>query len=164
MSADPSRACATCALTERRDRGEAPPWDLILRTRHWDLAHAFGTAIEGWLVLVLRRHAATLAELSDDEATDVGLLVQRASQALRDAVDAEKTYVAQFAEHPDHRHVHIHVIARREDLGDGWRGPGVFGAMGVEPDRLVPEWRMTEIAAAVRRALDGQVPRLLLVE
>lgn len=54
--------CATCELVARRDRGEAPPWDMILRTEMWDVAHAFGTSAEGWLVVVLRRHETSLAE------------------------------------------------------------------------------------------------------
>jgi hypothetical protein len=45
--------CQTCELVERRGAGAAPPWDFVLRTASWDVAHAFGTSIEGWTVLVL---------------------------------------------------------------------------------------------------------------
>lgn len=61
----PMTACRTCELVQRRDAGGAPPWDQIVRTPTWDVAHAFGTTIEGWTVLVLRRHVASVAELTD---------------------------------------------------------------------------------------------------
>ncbi len=42
--------CMTCELVARRDRGEAPLWDNIYRTAHWDLVHSYNTALPGWLV------------------------------------------------------------------------------------------------------------------
>lgn len=64
-------ACTTCDLVARRDAGEAPPWDSILRTPHWDVVHAYGTSLEGWIVLVARRHLTAVAELSTDEAAEL---------------------------------------------------------------------------------------------
>ncbi len=58
-------ACRTCELIGRRDSGEAPPWDRIVRTLGWDVAHAYGTSVEGWMVLVVRRHITAVAELTD---------------------------------------------------------------------------------------------------
>jgi diadenosine tetraphosphate (Ap4A) HIT family hydrolase len=60
--------CTSCALLARRDAGEAPVRDRIVRTPGWDVVHADGTALECWVVLVLRRHADALAELTDAEA------------------------------------------------------------------------------------------------
>jgi hypothetical protein len=53
-------AVVTCELIARQDAGIAPPWDAILRTDYWDIVHAYNTSLPGWLVLVLRRHAALL--------------------------------------------------------------------------------------------------------
>jgi hypothetical protein len=44
------KICKTCELIARRDAGAAPPWDCIHRTPLWDVAHAFDTALPGWLV------------------------------------------------------------------------------------------------------------------
>jgi diadenosine tetraphosphate (Ap4A) HIT family hydrolase len=145
--------CHTCELTERRDRGEAPTWDSIIRTDGWDLAHAYDTAVEGWLVLVARRHITTVADLTPDEATDLGSLVRSVSTALTTTLGCAKTYLVQFAEHPLHPHVHVHVIPRASDLAPEHRGPGIFALLGVEADRCVPETRMDEIARAVRKLL-----------
>ena len=147
-------ACVTCELVERRDRGEAPPWDRIHRTERRDVAHAFGTRIEGWLVLVLRRHATSLADLTDDEATELGQLVKRVSGALQTVLRCPKTYVAQFAEAPGHPHVHVHVIARHLDQPAAWTGPAIFfHGLGVDPTDEVPEERRNEIASALAASI-----------
>ena len=143
----------TCALVARRDRGDAPPWDRILRTDHWDVVHAFGTSLEGWLVLVVRRHITAVADLSDAEAAELGPLVKRVSEAVQDVVDCDKTYVVQFAEHRDHPHVHVHVIPRPRDLPDELQGPRVFGLLGVPDEEAVADARMDEIASQIERQL-----------
>ena len=139
--------CITCDLVARRDAGAAPLWDSILRTEHWDVVHAFGTSLEGWLVLVSRRHRAAVAELTDAEAAELGPLVQRASVALHEVVRCEKTYVVQFAEAAGHGHVHVHVVPRAADLPPEHQGPRVFSLLGVADDECVPEARMDELAA-----------------
>ncbi|HYD08612.1 MAG TPA: hypothetical protein VEA78_00810 [Acidimicrobiales bacterium] len=120
----------------------------MLRTEHWDVVHGFGMEVEGWIVLATRRHVAVIADLTEAEAAELGTLVHRASVALRVVLGVEKTYVAQFAESPDHAHVHVHVIPRPED--PAFRGPSVFGLMNGTD---VPEARMDEIALALRAAL-----------
>jgi diadenosine tetraphosphate (Ap4A) HIT family hydrolase len=137
----------------RRDAGHAPPWDRILRTDHWDVVHAFGTALEGWSVLVVRRHITSVADLTDEEAAELGPLIKRVSAALQDVMGCDKTYVVQFAEHRDHPHVHVHVIPRPRDLPDEHQGPRVFGLAGVAGDQAVPEARMDAIAAEVAARL-----------
>jgi diadenosine tetraphosphate (Ap4A) HIT family hydrolase len=150
--------CVTCALVARRDAGAAPPWDRIVRTDHWDVVHAFGTAREGWLVLVVRRHITSVADLTDAEAAELGPLLKRVSAALQEVVGCDKTYVAQFAEHPDHPHVHVHVIPRPHDLPDEQQGPRVFSLLGVAEDGAVPEARMDAIAAEVAVLLGSSEP------
>lgn len=141
--------CRTCELVVRRDRGEAPPWDLIARTASWDVVHCYGTSIEGWLVLVLREHRSAIAELTDVESREIGPLLTLASTALHEQLGCVKTYVAQFAEHPMHPHVHFHVIPRRADDSDDFKGPRVFERLGVPDDEAIAEARMNEIASAI---------------
>jgi diadenosine tetraphosphate (Ap4A) HIT family hydrolase len=147
--------CATCSLVARRDAGDAPPWDSIRRTPSWDIVHSYDTSLEGWLVLVARRHVTSMAELTDDEAAELGPLIKNVSQALEEVTGCVKTYVAQFAEHPDHQHVHVHVIARGPDHPVDARGPWVFSLVGKEPDERVSEARMNELAAALRETLES---------
>ena len=62
------RTCKTCELIANRNAGAAPPWDCIYRTSLWDVVHSYDTALPGWIVLVVRRHIESLAELTDPEA------------------------------------------------------------------------------------------------
>ena len=86
-----SPPCKTCELTKRRSQGKAPLWDCIHRTGYWDVAHAFNTAMPGWLVLVVRRHIEAIDELTDDEAAELGPLIRDVSRALREVVGCQKT-------------------------------------------------------------------------
>jgi diadenosine tetraphosphate (Ap4A) HIT family hydrolase len=145
--------CRTCELIERRDAGEAPLWDEIVRTPLWDVVHAFGTAMEGWTVLVVRRHITAVASLSDEEATELGRLIRDVSNAIQAVIDCDKTYVVQFAEHHEHPHVHVHVIPRARNLPDEQQGPRIFSLLGVPDSDCVSEDRMNELAAQLRRHL-----------
>jgi diadenosine tetraphosphate (Ap4A) HIT family hydrolase len=97
-------------------------------------------------VLALRRHITTVADLTDKEVSELGFLIRNVSRALEATTGCAKTYVAQFAEHPNHRHVHVHVIPRSADLRDVHRGPRIFDLLGLPDERSVPEARMNEIA------------------
>jgi len=146
-------SCATCARAAARDTGSAPDWDCIVRSAHWDLVHAYDSRLLGWMVLAARRHITSVAELTTDEATELGLAVRDVSLALTTVMGAAKTYIVQFAEHPNHPHVHVHVVARLADHPPAWIGPGVFGALGAPEDERVSEADMNDLAERLRRAL-----------
>ena len=150
-------SCKSCELVARRDRGEAPSWDDIWRTPHWDVVHSYDTSHEGWLVLVLRRHLTSVAQLTEDEAVDLGQLVRNVSGAIEHVLGCHRTYVVEFAENPKHDHVHVHVIARPDDLIPRLRGPGIFVKLGVPKSERVPEPRMDAIAVGVRAELSSRV-------
>ena len=146
-------ACLTCKLMSGRDEGHAPLWDSIYRTDHWDLVHSYNTALPGWLVLIVRRHIEAIDELSDEEAAELGVLLQRASAALREVVGCAKTYVVQFAEAAEHPHVHFHVIPRMADQPEERRSLGIFGYLGVSEAERVSEAEMNGLAVQIRRLL-----------
>ena len=145
--------CRTCELVARRDRGEAPPWDSIHRTDHWDVVHALDTSLDGWVVLAARRHVAALADLTDAEAAEMGPLIRDVSAALHEVTGCTKTYLAQFAEHPDHPHVHLHLVPRAVDLAPESRGPGVFSHLNDRGRPAVSEERMNHLADELRQRL-----------
>ena len=146
-------SCMTCELIARRDAGIAPPWDCIHRTRFWDVVHSYNTALPGWLVLVARRHVEAVAELTEDEAVELGVLLRRVSLALQEVTGCVKTYVVQFAEMAEHPHVHFHVVPRMADQPEDRRGAKVFAYLGVAAEERVGEETMNEIAARVQRIL-----------
>lgn len=146
--------CQTCARIAARNRGEAPPWDSIYRAQHWDVVHSYNSGLLGWLVVIARRHIAALDEMTDDEAVELGRMVRAVSNSLKAHTGCAKTYVVQFAEHPDHPHVHFHVIARMPEQPDDYKGPLIFRYLGVADAEHVSEAAMNALAGQVREDLE----------
>lgn len=147
--------CKTCELVARRAAGAAPLWDCIYQTQYWDLAHCYDSALPGWLVLIARRHIAAVDELTEVEAVELGQLIRRTSIALKEVTGCIKTYVLQFAESPDHPHVHFHIIPRMVDLPDEFKSILIFKYIGVPEEMRVSEEVMNSIAAKVRALLQA---------
>jgi diadenosine tetraphosphate (Ap4A) HIT family hydrolase len=144
--------CVTCAGNIRSD---LPPRERIHVGPGWRVAHAFGTALPGWLVVVPRRHVTSLDELTPEEAADLGPLLRNVTGAMRSVLGCAKTYVALFAEAEGFAHVHFHVMPRAADLAPDLRGPRIFGLLGGEAERHVPEPDMDTVAARLSSALRG---------
>jgi histidine triad (HIT) family protein len=66
-----------------------------------------GPAYLGHLLVEPRRHAAGLADLTDDEARAVGWWCAHASRALRTAAGAVHVYAAVIGDGAPHLHVHL---------------------------------------------------------
>ena len=147
--------CKTCELTAQRRLGKAPLWDCIYQTEYWDVAHAFNTALPGWLVLVLQRHIESLDELTEQEAAELGSLIRRISSSLKTVIGCVKTYVIQFAEHEAHPHVHFHIVPRMANQPADRRSTQVFGYLEVSPEQRVSEDKMNEICAKIRNDLQS---------
>jgi diadenosine tetraphosphate (Ap4A) HIT family hydrolase len=102
----------------------------------WRVAHGW-SSLPGWLVVVLRRHAAALDELTAEEADSLGSLLRAASVALKEAVGCEKTYVILFAEQSRYSHVHLHVVPRMSWFTEDDRAANVFRFMNVPEQQQV---------------------------
>jgi diadenosine tetraphosphate (Ap4A) HIT family hydrolase len=59
----------------------------------------------------------------------------------------------QFAEHPQHPHIHFHVVPRQPDIPAGNVGPNVFNYLGAEGPERVSEDAMNQLAQAMRERL-----------
>jgi diadenosine tetraphosphate (Ap4A) HIT family hydrolase len=145
-------SCLICAHNEETDT--LPLRDRIAVDEHWRVAHAFDTALPGWLVLVPRRHVTSLASLTDAEAASLGTWQVRLSRALTEVTGCGKTYVAQFAEAEGFAHVHFHVVPRMADLPEELRGPRVFGLLGPPDGERVSVERIDELARALSALLE----------
>jgi diadenosine tetraphosphate (Ap4A) HIT family hydrolase len=119
----------------------------------WRVAHAFGTSLPGWLVVLPRRHVIALDELTAEEAADLGPLLRALTAALREVLGCSKTYVALFAEAEGFAHVHFHIVPRSPDLDQSLRGPRVFGLLGGDPSDHLPDQVMDQTAASIGQAL-----------
>ena len=126
-----------------------PPRERIGVDEYWRVAHAFDTGLEGWLVLVPRRHVTSVADLTDTEASALGLWQVRPSRALAAVTGCVKTYVIQFAEAEGFSHVHFHVVPRSADLPARLRGGAIFGLLGVPSELAVPTATMDRLAELI---------------
>jgi diadenosine tetraphosphate (Ap4A) HIT family hydrolase len=142
--------CLTCA---RNNQPDLPPRERVHVGPRWRVAHAFGTALPGWLVVVPRRHLIALDELTPEEAADLGPILRSVTLAMRSVLGCAKTYVALFAEAEGFAHVHFHLIPRAEDLAADLGGPRIFGLLGGDPERHVPEAVMDDVSASLANAL-----------
>lgn len=152
VGAGPARVpgCYSC------DRDALPalsPREDVWSSALWRVAHAFDTALPGWLVVLPRRHVVAMAELTDVEAVELGPLLVDLGRALASVTDCVKTYVMQFAEAEGFGHVHLHVVPRAADLAPELRGPRVFALLGLPEAERVSEGEQDRLALAIRAAL-----------
>jgi diadenosine tetraphosphate (Ap4A) HIT family hydrolase len=146
----------TCEHNARFD--SLPPRERIAADPYWRVAHAFGTGLPGWLVLLPRRHVTAIAELTDAEAAVLGEWQVRLSRALHAVIGCAKTYVVQFAEAEGFSHVHFHIIPRMHDLPEELRGPRVFTLLGRPDDKDLSIDQRDELASRIRDHLKSPGP------
>ena len=90
-------------------------------------------------MIVLKRHAEALHELTAEEFAELGPLLERTARALHEHLGSRKEYVACYAEAEHFNHVHVHVVARAEDWPQEFKGPRSF--------RLLDENHIVPVAA-----------------
>jgi diadenosine tetraphosphate (Ap4A) HIT family hydrolase len=115
----------------------------------WRVAHAFNSALPGWMVVIARRHITSLADLTLAEAVALGPLLRNLSLALEHVTGAAKAYVVFFAEAKQFPHVHIHVVPRPPELPEEHRGPGIFALLARPEADWISAEKMDRIAGEI---------------
>lgn len=116
--------CIVCDSVQHIAR--ISPGSFIHEGRYWNVDHAYPTSYAGWLVLILKRHAVALHELSSEEYAEFGQLLHRASHLLHHHFAAEKEYAIALGEGAGFAHLHIHIVPRAHDLAVEYRGSAIF--------------------------------------
>src|SRR4051794_11991310 len=81
--------CEACDLAQ----GRRPlPGGLIHRTTYWRVEHCTGPLGLGSLIVKPLRHVTAVADLTDDEATELGPLLRAASGVAAEVVEADQVY------------------------------------------------------------------------
>ena len=125
---------------------ELPPRERVYDDGFWRVAHAFNSALPGWMVVIARRHITSLAETTAEEAAALGPLLRDLSRALAQVAQAQKCYVLFLAEAEGFGHVHIHVVPRHADMPSDRRGTQVFGYLMQPEEQWVTHEEMDRIA------------------
>lgn len=147
----PAPDCLNCR--QNADLDALPLREHLLRTTYWRVAHAFDSALPGWLVVVPLEHVTALDELPTEAYAELGDLLGRLSAALRAVVGCAKTYFMQFSEADGFTHLHVHVVPRMPDQPDELKGPRVFGYLGAPVGGAVTEDDRDRLAGELRAAL-----------
>jgi len=131
--------------------GNLPPRECVYEGEGWRIAHAFGSALPGWMVIVSHRHIKSLSELTAAEASALGPLIRRLSAALEAVTGARKCYIVFLAESQGFEHVHIHVIPRVADAPQERKGIGAMQYLAQPESEWVSHDEMDSISAAVAK-------------
>jgi diadenosine tetraphosphate (Ap4A) HIT family hydrolase len=111
--ADPT--CAICDEVEGRITAPGGP---IYDDGLWLVSHHAGKYTDpGELIVKVRRHVESMADLSGPEASALGPVLRAAVAAVTRTVRPERVYVASFGERV--RHVHFYVLPRTASLPAG---------------------------------------------
>lgn len=140
------RSCLGLAGTPRISPG--PP---IHVGQFWQVEHAYPSKLLGWLVIVLRRHAVALHELTPAEFSELGPFVERTVRKLHQRLGTAKEYVACYAEQGGFEHIHFHVVPRADDLPEEFRGAGSFAFLQVPAAEAVDPEVVRRFCETLRR-------------
>ena len=146
-----STACLACS--ESAQLYSLPPREALLVDDGWLIAHAFNSALEGWLVVLPLRHVTSMDELTPSEAEALGSLLRRASRALTTVLGSSKAYVVFFAEADGFAHLHVHVVPRMDWFTPDQVGPRVFTFLGGPESEWVTQDAMDDVALRLGAAL-----------
>ena len=102
-----NRQCLACELST----GDRAPGGRIHTTGYWTVEHCVGPLGTGTLIVKPSRHCVHLSELSLEEASELGLLLRRASACVQELTEAEQVYVCLWS-HKDGVPGHIHFVVQ----------------------------------------------------
>ena len=149
--------CLTCPSNSGERR--ISPGETVHKGRFWVVEHAYPSGLLGWLVIVLRRHAEALHELTTAEMDELATVQRAVVEAIHAETECEKEYLMCLSEAPGFRHLHIHVVPRDPDLRSDRRGRAVFGFLRPTDEELVSEATVAafcdRMRVAVRALLDS---------
>ena len=143
---------ADCMACELSNGTRDLPGGLIHRTRFWLVEHCIGPLGLGTLIVKPERHVTSVADLSEEEAFELGPLLRRASMVAKQLVGANQVYNCLWS-HAGGTPVHIHYVVQpvTEDQMSQFRvhGPNLQVAMFSSGER--PEAGEVEQMATLAR-------------
>jgi diadenosine tetraphosphate (Ap4A) HIT family hydrolase len=151
--------CLACGLST----GRIPlPGGLVHRTSHWRVEHCVGPLGVGTLLVKPERHVVHVADLTADEAAEMGPLLHLTSQVVTEVCRPDQVYVCLWS-HAGFQPVHIHFVVQPVMSSDaravGAAGPAyqaaMFAATAELPLDRVEEFCERAKARFVARTMPG---------
>jgi len=139
-----------CMACELMDGTREVPGGMVAEDEYWAVDHCLGPFGVGAFVLKTKEHRDSAWTMTDGEAASLGPFLRRLSQAIIDALGAERVYSTMWVDAPPH---HMHFVV--------WpRYPGEVKASQLEAKRReegMPDWdAMTDAAQRVRERLESE--------
>jgi diadenosine tetraphosphate (Ap4A) HIT family hydrolase len=128
--------CWTCKSNTGEKR--ISPGPTIFEGKYWLVEHAYPVKVIGWIVIVLKRHAEALHELTSEEFAELAQIQARLIPLLHTELHSEKEYVSCYAEMEHFQHVHFHVFAKPTGFPDELKGGKSFALLKVTTEEAVP--------------------------
>jgi diadenosine tetraphosphate (Ap4A) HIT family hydrolase len=141
--------CWSCKSNTSEKR--ISPGPTIFEGTHWLVEHAYPVKMIGWLVIVLKRHAEALHELTGEEFIELAQIQSRLIPLLHEELHCEKEYVSCYAEMDGFRHIHFHVFAKPHDLPNEWKGGKSFALLKVLTEDAVSAEQITAFCELLQR-------------
>jgi diadenosine tetraphosphate (Ap4A) HIT family hydrolase len=141
-----------CSICEQVAGRVTAPGGPIHDDGLWLVSHHTGPHTDpGELIVQLRRHCESLAELTAAEAAALGPVLRDAVAGIERVVQPERTYVASYGERV--RHVHFFLLPRTRALPPGHVTSDLYRKlrMWLRRVRLVPNPTAAERADAAGR-------------
>lgn len=142
------QGCIACDLSA----GRAPlPGGLIHRTQHWLVEHCIGPLGVGTLIVKPERHIEHVADLTFEEAVELGPLLTQTCEVVTALRKPDQVYVCLWSHaggSPVHIHFVVQPVAKPRPAIPGTYGPALQVAMLARRKRLDP----TRVEAFSQRA------------
>ena len=168
-------SCRGCNITEPQYQ---PIGGVIEIGKYWLVnQYGGGEGFLGWLALQPREHRMQLEELSADEASEMGIAIQKVKKGLKDYWKEEwpedqfdRVYVTYFFEsvfdnNPTKYHLHIHLIPRtrkmrallsKEGSVNCWEIYRISKMDGFPEEYLRYDERVEKLMRALRRRISSR--------
>jgi len=96
------------------------PGGVILEEERWHVSHMVSPAeVAGFLIFQPTRHVEHIADLTSEEAAEMGQMLSRVSRALMNVLSPRKVYVCSFGSVV--KHVHFYLIPRMPGMSNAAR-------------------------------------------
>lgn len=87
------------------------PGGRIVETPGWIVEHTVGSLGLGTLIVKTRRHVLHIGDLTDEEAAELGPLLQRVAAAVAEVARPSQVYVCLWS-HEHRRPGHVHFVVQ----------------------------------------------------
>lgn len=140
--------CWTCKSNAGEKR--ISPGPTIFEGEYWLVEHAYPIKLIGWLVIVLKRHAEALHELTVVEFAELAQIQAKLIPMLHEELHSEKEYVSCYAEMEGFQHIHFHILAKPVNFPDELKGGRSFALLKVTAAEAIPKSEVVSFCEMLR--------------